>query len=218
MYIPNEEEFQKVCDQRFSKDMYKLLKGSSVAIAGLGGLGSNIAVMLARSGIGKLLLVDFDTVELSNLNRQVYDVRHIGMKKTEALASRLKEINPYIELETLDIKISEEQVYDIFYQYKYVCEAFDKAETKAMFVNSLLEKCKNTTVISGSGMAGYHDANNICTRKLGRRLYICGDNKSDIEDGIGLMAPRVAICAGHEANKVIELILKDKNIGGMENE
>lgn len=209
MDIPDKEEFQRVYNERFPKDMYIKLKEASVVIVGLGGLGSNIAVNLARSCVGKLRLVDFDIVELSNLNRQVYGVRHLHMKKTEALKKILKEINPYIEIEIVDEIVDENNVYDIVHEYNYACEAVDRVEVKAMIVNNILLKCRDTVVISGSGMAGYKDANNIRTRKISKKLYICGDLKSDIKHGIGLMAPKVSICAGHQANKVIELILQD---------
>lgn len=209
MDIPDKDEFQRVYNERFPKDMYIKLKEASVVIVGLGGLGSNIAVNLARSCVGKLKLVDFDRVELSNLNRQVYDIRHLNMKKTEALKSILKEINPYIEIEIVDEIVDENNVYDLVHEYNYVCEAVDRAQAKAMLINNILLKCTDTVIVSGSGMAGYKDANNIGTRKINEKLYICGDLKSDIKDGMGLMAPRVSICAGHQANKVIELILQD---------
>lgn len=207
MNIPEREEFEKICDLRFGKETYDKLRSAQVAIAGLGGLGSNIAAMLTRSCIGKLLLVDFDVVDISNLNRQIYDIRHINIKKTEALSEYLKTINPYIEIETKNIRVTEDNAGDIFKDYKIVCEAFDKPDNKAMLVNTLLEQCPDTILVSGVGMAGYGDSNQIVTKKLGKRLFICGDGETDISHGIGLMAPRVQICAGHQANKVIQLIL-----------
>ncbi len=205
--IPSKAEIQQICDQRFSPEIYEKLQQAAVAIAGLGGLGSNIAVMLARSGIGKLKLVDFDRVDLSNLNRQAYHIPHLGRKKTEALTGLLQEINPYISLETEDCKVTAENAVEIFQEYRYVCEAFDDPGAKAMLAEQILTNTKNTYLISGSGMAGYKDANAIRTRTVGRRFYVCGDESTDIADGVGLMAPRVAICAGHQANKVIQLIL-----------
>ncbi len=206
------EDMKKSLDGRFPIEWYEILNKADVAIAGLGGLGSHIAVMLARSGIGRLHLVDFDVVDISNLNRQEYDARHIGVKKTEALTDRLKEINPYVKITSDDIRITPENAAYIFSKYPIVCEAFDKAEEKAMLISTLLAECKDTIIVSGNGMAGIGNANGIKTRKAGRRLYICGDESTDIGEGVGLMAPRVSVCAGHQANQVIRIILEKEGI------
>ena len=202
------EELEAAFDERFPQDIKIKLHSAHVAIAGLGGLGSNIAVMLARSGVGHLLLVDFDTVVVSNLNRQMYELSHLGKKKTEALKELLAAINPYLDVEVQCVKVTKELVPKLFASYPIVCEAFDSAEAKTMLIETLLTECPKTTIVAGNGIAGYGDANEIRTEQKLRRLYVCGDQKTDIADGIGLMAPRVAICAGHQANKVIQLILE----------
>ena len=183
------EELDRAFDARFPDEMRKKLRGAKVAVAGLGGLGSNIAVMLARSGIGHLFLVDFDVVDVTNLNRQMYFISHLSC-------------------ESMRIKVTPENVRELFKEYPIVCEAFDKPDQKAMLVRELLMQCPETIVVSGNGMAGYGDTNDICTSKKMRRLYVCGDQKTDVGGGIGLMAPRVAACAAHEANKVIQLIME----------
>ena len=202
------EELDRAFDARFPDEMRKKLRGAKVAVAGLGGLGSNIAVMLARSGIGHLFLVDFDVVDVTNLNRQMYFISHLGLPKTEALPQILYQINPYLICESMRIKVTPENVRELFKEYPIVCEAFDKPDQKAMLVRELLMQCPETIVVSGNGMAGYGDTNDICTRQKMRRLYVCGDQKTDVGGGIGLMAPRVAACAAHEANKVIQLIME----------
>lgn len=185
--------------------MEKLKKGK-VAIAGLGGLGSNIAVSLARIGVGNLLLVDFDVVEPSNLNRQHYSWKHVGMDKTEALRMQLEEINPFIHVEVKKTYIEKEQVAELFCEYPIVCEAFDKPENKAMLINTLLQECPEKKIVSGSGMAGYHSSNLIQTRKRLHNLYVCGDleNEATVENGI--MSPRVLICVGHQANMIVRIL------------
>lgn len=210
--IPSELELEKAKDQRFSKEIHEKLKKSSVAIAGIGGLGSNIAVMLARSGVGHLHLVDFDVVDITNINRQAYTITHIGMKKVEAIKDILLSINPYMRITTDNIKIDESNCAEILQPYDIVCEAFDNAESKAVLVNELLSSYDDKTVIAGSGMAGFGSANNIKSRKIMDRLYICGDEMTDVADGIGLMAPRVMVCAGHQANLVIGKILGIDNL------
>ena len=182
------------------------LKQGRVAIAGLGGLGSNIAVMLARIGVGKLFLVDFDSVEASNLNRQHYNVSHIGNFKTAALASQIEQINPFVEVEVCTMKITEDNVRELFDDYSIICEAFDNPNNKAMLVNAMLE-IGNKRIVAASGMMGFDSANNITTKQKMKNLYICGDNIPSEQDGIGFMAPRVSVCAGHQANVVLRLLL-----------
>jgi sulfur carrier protein ThiS adenylyltransferase len=173
----------------------------------LGGLGSNIAVMLARIGVGKLLLVDFDKVEPSNLNRQYYDVSHLGMLKTDALKSQIDKINPFIETETRAEKITEENIIEIFKDYGIVCEAFDNPQNKAILTNTLLESGQKK-IVAASGMAGHDSSNKIKTRRMFKNLYLCGDAEPAKYDGNGFMAPRVIICAGHQANMALRLLLE----------
>jgi len=175
-----------------------------VAIAGLGGIGSNIAVMLARSGVGKLLLADFDRVEESNLNRQYYDRSHIGMMKTDALKAQINKMNPSVDVETHTVKITEENVRDIFGDYPIVCEAFDDPQCKAILVNALLDGKRK--IVAASGMAGFGSANKIKTKHTFKDMYICGDSEPSVPGG-SFMAPRVAVCAGHQANMVLRLLL-----------
>ena len=200
------EELDRAFDERFPAEIREKLRNGRAAIAGLGGLGSNIAVSLARSGVGHLLLVDFDVVDVTNLNRQVYMIPHLGMPKTEALREILAQINPWLDVRTEQVRVTPENVRELFSGWPVVCEAFDRADQKAMLVSSLLAQCPDTIVVSGNGMAGLGDANLIQTRQQMRRLYVCGDGMTEISPGVGLMAPRVAICAGHQANKVLQLI------------
>lgn len=205
----SKEELDRAFDARFPKEMQKKLRNAKVAVAGLGGLGSNIAVMLARSGVGHLLLVDYDVVDVTNLNRQMYGISHIGKPKTQALTEILYQINPYLTYESHCTKVTEDNIEKLFMEFPIVCEAFDRPDQKAMLVREILTRCPNTTLVSGNGMAGYGDANEIQTHRMMNRLYVCGDQSTDIEDGIGLMAPRVVVCAAHEANKVIQLIMEN---------
>ncbi|MGI6007729.1 MAG: sulfur carrier protein ThiS adenylyltransferase ThiF [Ruminococcus sp.] len=205
--IPSQEAMNKAKDLRFSPEIHRKLKEASVGIAGLGGLGSHIAVMLARSGIGHLHLVDFDRVDITNLNRQAYTTVHLGMTKTEALTRILYEINPYMKVTDNCAKVTVDNAASLLGKYNIVCEAFDDPGQKAMLINTLLESCPDMTLISGSGMAGFASANDIQTRRMFKRLYLCGDQEADAYEGIGLMAPRVSVCAGHQANMVIRLIL-----------
>ena len=195
--------------KRNVKGTSEKLKEAKVCILGLGGLGSNVAVLLARSGIGSLKLVDFDTVEASNLNRQQYRISHIGIKKTEAMKNIIREINPFVEVEILDIKVDRENIYSIVGDIEIVVEAFDRAETKAMLMEELLTNT-NKIVVSASGMASLGSANEIVTRKIKDNFYLVGDNYSDYEEYLGIMSTRVMICAAHQANIVLRLILGEE--------
>ena len=206
------EELDRAFDARFPKEIRDKLRNARVAVAGLGGLGSNIAIMLARSGVGHLLLVDFDRVDTTNLNRQAYRISHLGQYKTDAIRDILAEINPYLDVQTLRIQVTADNAAGIFSGWPIVCEAFDRAENKAMLVSALLEQCPGTDIVSGNGMAGCGCCNAIRTRQKLRHLYVCGDGISGT-GSLGLMAPRVAVCAGHQTNQVLRLILnlKDEN-------
>lgn len=205
------EQLDQAFDARFPEEMRTKLRNARVAVAGLGGLGSNIAAMLARSGIGELLLVDFDTVDVTNLNRQMYLIPQLGKPKAEALPEILYQINPYLTYRSVCIKVTPDNVKELFSEYPIVCEAFDKPDQKAMLVRELLMQCPKTIVVSGNGMAGYADANEIRTCQVMKRLYVCGDQSTDVGNGIGLIAPRVAVCAAHEANKVLQLIMQTES-------
>ena len=196
--------------KRNVKGISEKLKKAKVCILGLGGLGSNIAILLARSGIGYLKLVDFDIVEASNLNRQQYRISHIGMKKTEAIRTIIKEINPFVEVEILNKKVDRENILSIVGDVEIVVEAFDVAETKAMAIEELLIN-GNKMLVSASGMAGIGSANEIITRKVRDNFYLIGDNYSDYEEYSGIISTRVMICAAHQANIALRLILGEEN-------
>ena len=206
----NRETLEQAFDTRFPLEMKEKLRNARVAIAGLGGLGSNIAVMLARSGVGHIRMIDFDVVDVTNLNRQVYNISHVGKYKTDALKEILMQINPYLDYEFRTEKVMMEKIRELFTGYSIVCEAFDSADQKAMLVQEILTQFSDMLVVSGNGMAGFGDSNEIKTRQKLKRFFVCGDEKTDIADGIGLMAPRVTICAAHQANKVLQLILEEK--------
>lgn len=210
--LPNQDELEYLLVSRHTPGVHEKVKKASVGIAGLGGLGSNVAVSLARLGIGKLLLIDFDVVEPSNLNRQQYFVKHIGMKKTNALKELIKEINPFVDIEIKDLYLDRSNIYECFKEVDIVVEAFDNPKCKSDLVNEILTKCNDKPVVSASGVAGYFSNNSIKTKKVLKNLYLVGDNISEAKVGCGLMAPRVAIAANHQANTVLRIILGEREI------
>ncbi|MBR5382037.1 MAG: thiamine biosynthesis protein ThiF, partial [Oscillospiraceae bacterium] len=165
-----------------------------------------VAVSLARAGVGRLILIDFDRVDVSNLNRQQYKAAQLGEPKTEALADNLREIAPYISLETHDERLTEENAPSLLAGADIVCEAFARAEEKAMLVNTVLTRMPGKYIVAASGMAGLGSANAIRTRRLSETFFLCGDGESDVDREGTLFAPRVALCAAHEATAVLRIL------------
>ncbi|HIX99533.1 MULTISPECIES: sulfur carrier protein ThiS adenylyltransferase ThiF [Clostridia] len=205
-----EEEISQALIDRHTEEVQARIRAARVAVAGLGGLGSNIAVSLARIGVGHLHLIDFDRVDVTNLNRQQYFADQVGMYKTEALRENLLRINPWLELRTDCLRVTEENAAELLRDDAYICEAFDIAENKAMLAGEVLEHFPEKYLVAASGMAGYGDSNEIRTRRVTSHFYLCGDEKTEAEAGRGLMAPRVALCAAHQANMVLRLILGER--------
>ncbi len=210
--IPTKEEWNKALEERHGKELYRAFSSATVAVCGLGGLGSNIAVHLARAGIGRLILIDFDRVDITNLHRQQYKADQIGMYKTDALADNLQKIAPYIALEAHTERITEENSLTLLSDADVICEAFDDAECKAIFANIVLSKLPGKYLVAASGMAGMGVTNSIKTRKITSKFYLCGDETSEVSDGIGLVAPRVALCAAHQAHTVLRILAKQFDV------
>ena len=200
------ETFELLAARQTKAVQEKLARGR-VAVAGLGGLGSNVALALARCGVGSLKLIDFDSVDAANIHRQAYFLRHIGRAKTEALAELIAEINPWIELSLDSAKLGGDNTADKLRGWPIIIEAFDLAESKAELVNIVLTGLPEARLICASGLAGLESANDIVSRKLGRRFFVCGDGRSEAAEGGSLMAPRVMVCAGHQANLAVSLIV-----------
>ena len=206
--IPTKEEWDKALEERHGKELHRAFSSATVAICGLGGLGSNIAISLARAGVGRLILCDFDRVDITNLHRQQYKADQIGMYKTVALAENLKETAPYISLEIHTERITEDNALTLLQDADIICEAFDSAEAKAMLTEIVLTEMRDKYLVAASGMAGLHDANSIKTRKVTSKFYLCGDGESDVSEGMGLVSSRVMICAAHQAHTVLRILAK----------
>ena len=204
--IPTKEEWVKALTERHGEELQNAFFSATVAVCGLGGLGSNIAISLARTGIGKLILIDFDRVDITNLHRQQYKADQIGLSKTEALAENLREIAPYTGIETHNVRLTEDNAAELLRSADIVCEAFDDAEAKAMLTEAVLTKMPDKYLVAASGMAGLGSANSIQTRRITNRFYLCGDEISDVSDGIGLVSSRVMLCAAHQAHTVLRIL------------
>jgi len=183
----------------------EILQRSVIGIAGCGGLGSNAAVSLTRAGVGKIILADYDSVEISNLNRQAYTRSDIGKPKTEALSSHLRDINRKIELVMNQIELTPENVLDIFSTVDLLIEAFDRAESKKWLIEKWCSGPGHRPIIIGSGIAGIGGTDELAVHSSGS-IHVCGDERSD--SGEGLCASRVSIVANMQANIAIELLVR----------
>ena len=200
------QELHDALASRHGEALQARFEAAAVAICGLGGLGSNIAVCLARSGVGRLHLIDFDTVEPTNLNRQQYAVSQLGRPKALALRETLLAIAPYCEIRADNVRISQDNFASLLEDDSIICEAFDGAEQKAMLVNGILERFPEKYLVAASGMAGIGSANAIKTRRITEKFYLCGDGQSDVFAVPGLFAPRVMACAAHQAQTVLRIL------------
>lgn len=208
--VPSREVMREALNIRHGEELQNKISAARVAVCGLGGLGSNIAIALARAGVGHLHLIDFDRVDLTNLNRQQYAVGQLGQYKTDALRETLSLVSPYCDVTCDTIQVTEENLPDLLRNEDYICEAFDRAEAKAMLVSGVLEHFPEKYLVAASGLAGLGSANTIQTRRVSQRFYLCGDGTSDSSVGLGLVASRVLVCAAHEANMILRLIAGER--------
>ena len=207
MYAYSEENTQQALHKGLTPEQSHLLQEAIVAVVGLGGLGSNVAMWLARLGVGHLLLYDFDKVELSNLNRQYYFLEDVGKYKAEALLTKLQQVNPYGDYQSKVARLTEANLEELLAPAHIICEALDKAEAKAMLVNGVLEKFPDKYLVVASGLAGLEDSASMTVRQITPRFYLCGDGHSDFHE-LPLCGARVGLCAAQEALTIARLILR----------
>ncbi|MFA6584321.1 MAG: sulfur carrier protein ThiS adenylyltransferase ThiF [Elusimicrobiaceae bacterium] len=204
---PSPREFEAMLCARHSAGVHDRLKNSVVGIAGAGGIGSHCALCLARMGVGTLVIADFDVVEPSNLNRQIYYADQLGMPKVAALKETLKRANPYVKITALHKRLDEKNTAPLFKKVDVFIEAFDQPSEKTKIVSSFVKARPATPVIMVSGLAGCGPADALRTSALGGKLYVIGDLETGIRQGTGLMSPRVMVAAGMQANLAVRLLL-----------
>jgi sulfur carrier protein ThiS adenylyltransferase len=208
--IPPAEELEALMVARHGPGVHARVKGARVGIAGCGGLGSAVAVALARTGVGRLLLVDFDIVEPSNLNRQQFFVDQLGLEKTAALTANLARINPYVEVEARSLRLTRENIPEVFAGCDVLCECFDNPAMKRDMTLAVRTRMRGTPLVTVSGIAGYGPAETIGPRKIFENIWLVGDGETAARPGCGLLAPRVAVAAGMQANLVLRIILGEE--------
>jgi sulfur carrier protein ThiS adenylyltransferase len=188
-------------------EIKKQLSKYCVGIAGAGGLGSNCAVSLLRSGIGKLIIADFDIVSSSNLNRQFYFKNQVGLPKVEALKTNLMQIDTDVQIEIFNIKLDAKNIPELYKNCDIIVEAFDRAEMKVMIIETCSTHFPDMPLIVGSGLAGWGNNQDIKTEQYGN-LFFCGDMSSEVEEDLPPLAPRVGIVANMQANIVLDILMR----------
>ena len=190
--------------------IYSILGEKTVGIAGAGGLGSNIATLLTRMKVGHLVIVDYDVVEAVNLNRQNYALDQVNQKKVKACKDVLRQINKTIQIDTHDLKLTPQNIKEVFKDVDIIIEAFDLPEEKVMLTEFVLKHMPEKILIGASGIAGYESNNTITTRRVNDRFYLVGDSKSKAE--LGMYGPRVNIVAAMQANTAIRVLMGEMNV------
>ena len=196
----------------FEQGLLKYLKGEQLAliqskkvgIGGAGGLGSNCAMVLVRSGFKNLEIIDQDLIDASNLNRQQYFTAEIGLPKAAVLKKRLLDINPDANILIHQTKWHEGNAEEFFKGFDFIVEAFDAADFKYRFVQYYATRFP--VIVSGVGMAGLSEKKPMTVKKIGN-VYICGDRSTDSAQGHPPMAPRVTQCAAMMAEIILDLAL-----------
>jgi sulfur carrier protein ThiS adenylyltransferase len=204
---PGASELDALLTARHTPGVHERVKRATVGIAGVGGLGSAVAIALARTGVGRLIIADFDLVEPSNLNRQQYFLDQLGLPKVQALRDTLGRINPHVQVTACHQRVTPGNAAEIFGSVDVLVEAFDRADQKAMLAETFAARFPDKPLVAGSGMAGFGPANSVTTRRTIGNLYLCGDGETAAAPGVGLMAPRVGVAAHHQANAVLRLLL-----------
>ncbi len=200
--------FIKGLETYLSPDQIDRVQNTRVGIAGAGGLGSNCAAHLVRSGFSHLTIVDFDRVEASNLNRQFFFSDQLGLKKTDTLKENLLRINPDAAICTKDVKLDQKNIWDVFKGCEIVVEALDQAKDKAMMAQTFIQK--KSLFISVSGIGGWGDSDRIRVSKVNKGYFIVGDMVTEITKETPPTSAIVSIAGAKQADLVLSHVLGKK--------
>lgn len=200
-------EFEQALAQKIGTERLQKIQSVKIGIAGAGGLGSNCAVHLVRTGFKNFTLVDFDILDYSNLNRQYYFAHQVGRVKVDVLAENLLAINPDVTIEKLCRKLEEPDFAQVFMDCHVVVEAFDQAKYKKLLVERFLDT--NKLLVCASGLAGFESSDAIGIHQLRERFFMIGDLKTGVGEKTPPLAPRVAVAAAKQADVILRYVLAD---------
>ena len=204
-------DFEKALVSYIGEEKLRKIQSVKVGIAGAGGLGSNCAFNLVRSGFTHLLIVDFDRIEYTNLNRQFYFYHQVGRSKVEVLKDNLLLINPDLCIETLTAKIERHNVENLFDDCDIVVEAFDQAIYKKLIVEAYMGS--DQLLVAASGLAGWGNSDAIKTHQVKKNFYIVGDLTSEAGEDLPPISPRVNIAAAKQADVILEYVVNSGELG-----
>ena len=196
---------RRFLEEKLGKDNLEKIESVKIGIAGCGGLGSNCAFNLVRSGFTRLKIVDFDILEESNLGRQFFFLDQVNMPKVDALEANLRRINPEIQIEAIRKRLTSANIAETFADCDIVVEALDEAEHKSMAVSNLLNKVK--FIVTASGVAGFGNSDQIKIRRIKKNLSLVGDLETGADKAPPL-SPKVNIVAAKQADIILEYVLK----------
>lgn len=210
--LSSRESIRLAREARHGPELQERFSAASVAVCGLGGLGSNLALCLARAGVGRLHLIDFDRVDLSNLHRQQYFTPQLGRPKTEALRDILAAAAPDVTVTIHTARVTEDNLDALLADCRIVCEAFDTPRTRPFWSTPCWSASPTSMWWPPPGMAGLGPANEIRTRRITPRFYLCGDGTSQLTPGGGLLPSRVMLCAAHQAHAVLRILAEEPDV------
>ena len=197
--------FEKTLLERFGENKLTQVQRVKIGIAGAGGLGSNCAFNLVRSGFSHFKIIDDDKIDPSNLNRQFYFFDQIGMPKVRALEQNLKRINPDLDGEFIEKKINKNNILTLFSDCEIIVEAFDDPGFKSLLVEKFLNTKKFLVCVSG--LAGWGNSDTIISQRVKENLVIIGDRVNDTRQAMPV-SPRVNIAAAKQADEILDFVLK----------
>ena len=199
-----------VCEQGIAaylgEERLAYLQTVTVGIAGAGGLGSNCAMHLVRSGFKRFMLVDYDKVDATNLNRQHFSLDQIGNSKIEALAENMRAVNPDLLIDSKSVRLTRDNLFALFHDCDVVVEALDGPLYKKAVVEAFLSTDK--LVVSASGIGGSGNADDIRTRKVRETLYMIGDMETACSTKNPPFSPKVGLAAAKQADVVLSYYLE----------
>ena len=201
------EDFQKALEEYIPAEVLSHFREQKIAIIGCGGLGSNIAMMLTRTGFTQFLLMDFDKVSIGNLNRQQYILSQCGQYKTDALAENMSKVTDNLSVEIYKEALTIENCQHLLKDYNVIVEAVDIASTKVMLIEEFIGTKK--FIVSGSGMGGLGSFSTL-EAKQKQNIFIAGDGKTICDKKTPPFMPRVVTVAAMQADAIIRYCWEQK--------
>tara|TARA_Y100001970_G_scaffold254843_1_gene330997 strand:- start:531 stop:1256 length:726 start_codon:yes stop_codon:yes gene_type:complete len=219
--VDNDHELEKYSRQIILNEVgpegQEKLNNASVLVIGVGGLGSSVIQYLSAAGVGKIGIVDYDKVELSNLNRQlIYKESDLGKSKVEIAKNYISELNSSTEIEIFEMRINEKNLPNIIGDYDILADCTDSLESR-LSINDVCTRFKKKWVVSAVGgffgqIASFNseddDLNNL--NKTYRDLMKHRAFEEDTCDNIGTIGSVVGAVGAMQATEIIKLIIGNK--------